>query len=331
LRFELEQTFGVEEDPEEKILGFITGVAVDDRANAYVLDRDFDQIVAFDPEGSVMWKAGRPGQGPGEMQSANGMAWDGQQSLFVSNQNGARIDAWDLDGNYIYSQNLADLGISTAYVVGFLDPATLVVWTWGRDRDGVTIGVLEVGEPWSLKAEFFVGGGFDDDPGRMDGASIHVSTGNGRIHTGHRIAYLLREFDALGSLTRVITRDVPDLVPTLSYRGTGHNFGEFMAPFALPDGHLLAPWFRAQGVESAEQFVAELERRWSEFIQNDFPVYEAGFDLLDSQGRYIGSIDEPGFFQDRGYPVLVDSDGRLYTRVFRPFPQVRRFRVEIDQ
>ena len=330
-RLELEQTFGVEDEPEEKLLGFITGVAVDERGNVYVLDRRFNEIIAFAPDGEVIWRRGRAGEGPGELQGANGMAWGGRRGLYVSNLNGARIDTFDLDGNFVSSHSLADLGMSTAYVAGFLEPDTLVVWSWGRDRDGVTIGTLEVGDTWRLKAEFFVAGGSDDDPALMDGTNIDVQTGGGRIRTGHRLRYLLREFDDRGNVARVIGRDVPDLVPTLSYRGTGWNFGEFKAPLAFPDGSLLVPRFRARGVESAEQFIAELERRATEGIREEFPVYEAAFDLLDDRGRYIGSIEEPGSFEETALPALVGPDGRLYTRVFEPFAQVRRYRLDVER
>lgn len=191
-------------------------------------------------------------------------------------------------------------------------------------------GIRRVYVPFFEQTVFQQPVSLEDDPGRMDGTNIEVSTGGGRIRTGHRIEYLLREFDGEGRLTRTITRDVPNLVPTLSYRGTGWNFGEFLAPLLLQSGHSLAPRFWAKDIESPERFVAELDRRRAEGIRGDYPEFEAAFDLLDPQGRYLGSIEAPAHFEDTGVPALVGPDGRLYTRVFEPFPQVRRFRVEID-
>ena len=332
-RLELEQVFGVEDEPQEAILASVRGgksFAVDGEGNVYVLDRTANRIVGFAPDGSVRWRAGRPGQGPGEILGASGIIWDGRDRLYASLQNGGRVDAWDLEGNYVSSQLLAHLGMSTAYVVGALDPTTLVLWEWGRDRDGVTVWVLEVGDPWRVKAEFFVNGGFEDDPGRMDGTTIDVATGGGRIRTGHRIEYLLREFDKLGNLTRVIRRDVPQLVPTLSYAGTGWNFGEFKPPLRLDNGYFLVPRMRMPNVKSAAQFIAEAERLASAGILGDLMEWESAVDLLDPDGRYIGSLEMPGLFDETGRLVLVGPDGRVYTRTSNPFPQVRRYRVEID-
>ena len=326
---ELEQVFGAEDEPEEAILASVLGgksFAVDTAGNVHVLDRSADQIISFAPDGSVRWRAGRTGQGPGEILGAGGIVWDGRDGLYASLQNGGRVDVWDIDGSYVSSHLLANLGMSTAYVVGFLDPTTLVLWEWGRDQDGVTVWVLDVQDPWTVKAEFFVNGGFEDDPDLMDGTNIEVATGGGRIRTGHRIEYLLREFDDTGRLTRTIRRDVPPLVPTLSYRGTGWNFGEFMPPLVLEDGHSLVPHMRTPNVESAAQFIRALD---SGEPPEDLMEWESALDLLDSEGRYIGSVELAGSFDEIGTPVLVGPDGRLYTRVWRPVPQVRRYRVEI--
>jgi len=331
-RLELEQVFGVDDEPEEAILAEVLGgesFAVDGGGNVYVLDREDDQIVAFAPDGSVMWRAGGSGEGPGRIQGANGIVWDGGDRLYASLQNGGLVDVWDLEGNHVDRQRLADLGFSTAYVVGMLDPTTLVLWGWGRDRDGVTVYVLAVGQPWRVQAEFFVSGGREDDPDLMDGTSIDVATGGGRIRTGHRIDYLLREFDAHGNLTRVIRRDAPPLVPTLTHGGTGNNFGEFNAPLLFPNGLLLVPRTRMPNVESAAQFVAEVERAESFRDLGGLMERESALDLLDAQGRYIGSVEQPGWFDVTALPALVGPDGKLYTRTQSPFPQVRRYRLEI--
>jgi hypothetical protein len=331
-RLELEQVFGVEDEPVDAILASVLGgksFALDGDGNVYVLDRSANQIVAFAPDGTVMWRAGRQGEGPGEIQMANGIVWDGEDRLYASLQNGGNVDIWDLDGNHVERQRLADLGFSTAYVVGMLDPTTLVLWDWGRDRDGVTVYVLAVGDPWRMQAEFFVNGGFEDDPGRMDGTNIEVATGGGRIRTGHRIEYLLRAFDAQGNLTRVIWRDVPPLVPTLTHGGTGWNFGEFLAPLQLADGRFLVPRKRMPNVGSAEQFIAAGERAETPADLGDLMEWESAVDLLDPEGRYVGSVEMPGLFEATGTLALVGPDGRLYTRTQDPFPQVRRYRVEI--
>lgn len=331
-RLELEQVFGVEAEPQDAILGFVVWAAVDDRGNVYTIDRAAEQIVAFGPSGEVLWRAGGSGEGPGEMQGPIGIVWDGSERLYVTNQAGSRLDVWDIGGNYRSGRKLVDFDITTAFVSGFLDARTLVFRSRDGDRrDGASVTVLNIEDAWSKTAELFIPGGLDEEPDRMKGTLIDVRAAKGVIRTGHRIRYLLREFDRRGELVRVIRRDVPELVPTLTYRGTAHNFGEFMAPLELPGGHLLVPHFRALDVESAEQFKQELDRRWDEFLNDEFPRYVSALDLLDPDGRYIGSITDTGFFEGIGRPSVVGPDGRLYTTRIEPFPQIRRYRVVLEQ
>ena len=74
---ELEQTFGAEEEPADSLLSFITGMAVDEAGNVYVVDRGDDRLVAFAPDGKLLWAGGRSGQGPGEFDGPTWISWDG--------------------------------------------------------------------------------------------------------------------------------------------------------------------------------------------------------------------------------------------------------------
>jgi hypothetical protein len=50
---------------------------------------------------------------------------------------------------------------------------------------------------------------------------------------------------------------------------------------------------------------------------------------VDAEGRVLGSFPLDGAFDAIGWPELVGPDGRLYTRVYEPYPHVRRYRVEL--
>ena len=60
IRFELEQVFGVDTEPEEEILGVVGwhGVAVDGNGNVYVYDYTVAQLISFAADGSLRWRAG---------------------------------------------------------------------------------------------------------------------------------------------------------------------------------------------------------------------------------------------------------------------------------
>lgn len=229
---ELEQVFGVAAEPADAILAFITGLAVDGDGNVYVLDRSASALVAFAPDGEVLWRREGEGEGP-ELE----------------------------EGAY-----------------------------------GFGVGVRVFGES---------------------------------IWAGHRVEYLLREFDAEGTQLRAIAREFPDLIPPFVYRGTGWFLGEFQAPLRLDDGRLLVPVAWSTNVENAEDFRRKLDKARAGGSRFDVAL-DSALDLYDPEGRYLTSLAWEGMFPETGRPALVGRDGRLYTIVYEAdFPQVRRYRVEI--
>lgn len=331
VRLELEQVFGVDQEPGDAILGFPAALTVDGDGNVYVLDLQADALVVFDPDGNVLWRLDRHGEGPGDINHASYVGWNGDRHLYISNQTSHRIDVFDLEGNYLKSQGLADFDIIQGRLAGFLDPDTPVLWNSVRGRLGAEVYVFDAGDPWSSRTVFFAEGG-PDSADQWSTGHIPVRVGEGRVHAGHCIEYLLKEFDADGNLRRVITRDFRRLVPPVYRYGTGRSFGMFEASMVLPGGYRLVPVSWATNVESAEDFIAQIERHRAEGQRRPPEVeYGSAFDFLDKEGRYLGSLTWEGYFPDTGIVDEIGPDGRLYTWWMEPFPQVRRYRVVIDE
>ncbi len=131
IQFELEQTFGVENEPEEAMLARLRGLVMDAEGRVYVLDHGNNRLVAFNPDGSLRWSAGREGEGPGEFSNAYGMAGDGDGRLYVSNQMNGRIDAWTTEGTFVESVNLSEMELRGSVKSYFDERLMLSGWASG--------------------------------------------------------------------------------------------------------------------------------------------------------------------------------------------------------
>ena len=114
LRLVLEQTYGVEEDPDEAILGnpAVLRYFGTETGDVYVQDGQRGRLVRFRRDGTVDWVAGSPGRGPGEFLAVTGLALtpDGR-SVVVSMFDG-HLDYWSTQGVFLRSRPLApELGI----------------------------------------------------------------------------------------------------------------------------------------------------------------------------------------------------------------------------
>lgn len=329
---ELEQTFGAEEGPVEELLAFVTGFAVDDDGNVYVVDRGNDRLVAFAPDGGLLWTGGRAGQGPGEFDRSNGVAWDGEGLLYVDNHSGGQIDTWSTTGEYVDSQGLSSFGISQGWMVGLPDPNTVVLRSSPRSEgDGAIVHVFDVSDGWRRTAEFFaLGGRLSESEERAFWATVTVRVADDSVWVGNHLRYELREYGLDGTLRRVIAREHPPLIPYFVYRGTGFALGAFDSPLWSSGEYGLIPRRWLVGVTDVE----ELQRQWDRFLasddrEDDPRSFESAIDLIDAEGRVLGSLPLEGSYDSIGRPELLGPDGRLYTRVFEPYPHVRRYRIDL--
>ena len=118
LRFEPDGLFG---GPETQIEG-IAAAIVDANSNVYIYDNHRHELVGMDPEGTILWRAGQEGKGPGEFSAVRGAAYDGDKTIYLVNQEGTRLDAWKTNGTLSGNVELAELGIGKTFMGGFLPP-----------------------------------------------------------------------------------------------------------------------------------------------------------------------------------------------------------------
>ena len=329
LEFELEQLFGADPAPEEAVLGSIVGLVIDNDRNVHVYDGEASQFVSFAPDGSVTRRSGGPGDGPGQFNDVRGIAFDGADTIYVLNQAGVQLDLWGTDGRYRSTFTLQESGIPRAWMGGYLSGDRLALMTTVFETAANDYVILDVGQPMTVATRFRVSSipEIKMPPGFIFQVS-HYFHGD-QIFVGGWERYMLRAYDAAGTLQRQVTRPVTYLRrPGFAAAGAatrGTSYGGLSAPVVLDTGHwvVFAAW--PNNVDDPNAFTA-LEP------QDRPPIaWSSSLDLFDPEGRFLASRLSPDTpLPDIGRPWTVGPSGALYTVHSEPFPQVRRYRLHLN-
>ncbi|NBB99843.1 MAG: hypothetical protein GVY15_03160 [Bacteroidetes bacterium] len=330
LQFELEQTFGVADAPEEAMLAGTSSVVVDDEGVVYLLDRGNHRLVAFNPDGTVRWSQGREGEGPGEFQNAFGLAPGPEGDLLVVNQSGQRWERWSFDGELLESYDASRIEGGGFFMnpIGFHN-RQLVASSSARngepqrfmrvDLDALAVADTLFARPIGFELpEFFGYGGST----RLAGDRLWVADAT---------SYILEEYTLNGQLVRQIERTDEDrLVPPGVYAGEQSarmsSFSRLSTPLRLDD-HLLVHSYWPTNLTDPDAHVRRQAR------DQDVPevTYDAALDLFTAEGQLRGRIHYEGMQTAAiGRPMTVGPDGKLYTTTTDPFPQVRRYAIHIE-
>jgi len=330
LQFELEQTFGVADAPEEAMLAGTSSVVVDADGVVYLLDRGNHRLVAFNPDGSVRWSQGREGEGPGEFQNAFGLVPGPENDLLVVNQSGQRWERWSYDGELLESYDAGRIEGAGFFLspVGFHNDQPIASSSAMNEEpqrfmrvnlDALAVVDTLFARPLGFELPEFFGYGVST---RLEGDRLWVADGT---------SYVLEEYTLDGRLVRQIERtDESGLLPPGMYAGEQSarmsTFSRLSTPLRLGD-HLLVHSYWPTNLTDPDAHVRRQAR------EQDVPevTYDAALDLFTAEGQLRGRIH----YQDMqtaaiGRPMAVGPDGKLYTTTADPFPQVRRYAVRIE-
>jgi len=330
LQFELEQTFGVADAPEEAMLAGTSSVVVDADGVVYLLDRGNHRLVALNPDGSVRWSQGREGEGPGEFQNAFGLVPGPENDLLVVNQSGQRWERWSYDGELLESYDAGRIEGAGFFLspVGFHNDQPIASSSAMNEEpqrfmrvnlDALAVVDTLFARPLGFELPEFFGYGVST---RLEGDRLWVADGT---------SYVLEEYTLDGRLVRQIERtDESGLLPPGMYAGEQSarmsTFSRLSTPLRLGD-HLLVHSYWPTNLTDPDAHVRRQAR------EQDVPevTYDAALDLFTAEGQLRGRIH----YQDMqtaaiGRPMAVGPDGKLYTTTADPFPQVRRYAVRIE-
>ena len=109
------------------------------------------------------------------------------------------------------------------------------------------------------------------------------------------------------------------------------GFGGVGAPRRLASGHWVSAvsWpTNVDDPDDAVRRIVEANQGGAEFEAK----FQASVDLFDAEGRFLYSLmSGSGRNPEVGTILFVGPDDRVYTRSSDPFPQIRRYRVEIRE
>lgn len=332
IRFVLEQTWGVEDGEPEEMLARIGRIEVDTDGNIYLLDGQAATLMSWDAEGNHRWTLSGKGEGPGEFRYAYSMVYDGNESLYVFNQSGMRIDRFSTDGVFQESIPTESLGFTSLGGIGMPAPDVLVASeaTFGSFGLGIRILRSEAGV-WAVADSFEIDQSEGREVPRGIASSPSVHLVNGWIVNGHVSRYQFEIRNQSGDVERTMTRELDGLVPPgIAEVGNSRmiaNFSQLGSMLPVADAYYLveASWPDRE-IDPDEQARIMLETRRQEQPWENLST----LDLFDAAFNLLYSLESPGRGHEAfGRILTTDDQGRIYAVTKADFPQIGRYRVEI--
>ena len=363
-----ELSIGEMEGPEELLFGRIASIAVDDAGRVHVLDGQALNVRVFDPSGAHIETLGGPGEGPGELRTAESIVLLADGRVAVNDQIDFRIQVYDPGGGgsetWSYSAGGVVLRVRQLYADrhggafvlapqvapgGDLVPQILALDATGAPRDTLLPPGSDF-EPPSVEMELMLGSG----PARMIAQPIpltarHYWTLNpeGQFVTGVSTAYRVNVERDDGVL-RIERAHDPVAAPeaerawhrerlTRAMRVTQPDW-EWNGP-PVPD---TKPPFRGLVAGRDGRIWVRLWTRAhpeeNEDHDPDDPRSEPvtwpsplRYDVFESDGTYLGAVNPPEGFADYPQPVFDGDDVWAVTRDALDVERVVRFRIEVGR
>lgn len=101
ISFELEEDLSIGNEEDENYMFYrLTGIAVDQQENIFVLDDGECRIQKFDRNGNYLQTIGRKGQGPGEFEQPLGIFLDSEAMIYVRDTMRRNIHIFGKDGRF---------------------------------------------------------------------------------------------------------------------------------------------------------------------------------------------------------------------------------------
>jgi hypothetical protein len=295
IRFQEIFSIGTDSGDENYMFYGFLKIRIDRRHDIYVLDMKDQKISKYNKFGQFVWRTGKKGQGPGELESPFDFSIGQDDKIFILDYP-STIEIFSTDGLFIDALKLDKAFCS----IDVMEDGRLLLNELATYQTAVCAFVYSVEgklerqflEPYQYGPKNLGGGGFSSEKA--------IRCLDHKIYFCLPDRYEIREYDLQGKLLRIIRRD------------------KNLTPFNIKtqDGMLSSLSVRDR---SGPCFLWK-----SEYLINILTLHKAGqprewdMDFFDKKGFYLGSVPLP---EDTALN-FVDDEGNAYFVQRFPFPRI---------
>jgi len=332
ITFDLIQVYGTDFPDESAVFSSVNGIWTvdsDEYGNIYVLDNDAPMLVKFSSAGEVMWKIERKGKGPGDLYVPNGLAV-GKKYIYISNQIGARIDVFDKKGKFLKTLKIDNLDEKQRSVIGIIENRYLVLGTSKiPGKIGMEFTILDIEYKYEKVSEFKATEDIDFEIPGTGWIYPKTSIVDGFIVITKSFNYGFKYYRIDGTLVKEINRDASKYmrpgIGKIGNRNMMMSLSTVYAHHKIECGYLL-------NFVSWPTNIDDPDRAVSQMGKGNFPELksQSSLDLYSPDGNLLYSVEKMGLIPEIGWIKHSDDVGYLYTVVGNPYPQVRKYKVNIS-
>ena len=310
VRFELvNSTELIFED--DLIIGSINAFTVDDDGNMYFVDSRQGKMVSLNPNGEFRFVTGQKGRGPGDFENVYSIAYH-KGVIYLTNLSGARIDAFNLEGNFISSTTLSK-NIVFGSIKGITEESEFILRSvvWGELADDMFISKLSE-DSVDVSNTFRVQYSNGIEIGQGMSSSSDVIFRNGELIAGHLSDYIINFYDLNGELVKSIRRDFNKLMPPGFHESDGGstimNMGGLNPLGVLSNGYLIANAVWPTNITDSNEHVKKHRSGNAPGL-----VFANSLDIFDQNGTLLYSFEQEGRTSAIGNIIHIDNNDFIYT------------------
>ena len=310
---------------EEPVIASVAFLSFDSKDNMYFFDRRQMKLISLDTKGNLRWATGQEGKGPGDFETPLGMAVHNDM-IYVVNVMGARVDEFDLQGNFIQSFNIPE-EIRFGRLAAIRDNGELIMNSAKFGTIGTQINVLNLADSLELVNSFSIIETEEDEYERATSSGSVALHNDQLIYTyatsnGHRF------YELDSTLTAEVTREFEGtLGPGVYMSGNSvslYSLGGIGAPVFLDNGNYMLNIRYPSNIDDPNAYAKRASTG-----ETEAPVYEEVIDLYNSDHELLYVYDDTEEIEAIGNLRVRDSEGYYYS-TFSDELMIKKFRIGME-